>query len=82
MKAIILAAVAAVTLGVGVASAQGLPVSAYPQAYGSVRLGENSNTQSLNAPAPQSVQRETDRAAAPRITEHNVTEPAYNADGG
>jgi hypothetical protein len=81
MKAIMLAGVAAVTLGIGVASAQGLPASTFPQTYGSVLPRDYSATQSLNASNPNSGQGETSQTPAPRGAEDSVSGPAPGADG-
>jgi hypothetical protein len=79
MKAIMLAGVAAMTLGIGVASAQGLPASTFPQTYGSVWPGDYSATQSLNASTPNSAQRDTSRTPAPSGAD--VSGPAPGANG-
>jgi hypothetical protein len=62
MKAMILAAVAALSLGVGVASAQGLPAGYAPPGYGSVWAANKLAAEKLNS----SNQAQAAQPAAPR----------------
>jgi hypothetical protein len=75
MKAMILAAVAAVTLGVGVASAQGVPAGYSPRDYGATWANNQQAAERLNATHHA-------RAAQPAAPGAANSSSASTANGG
>ncbi len=81
MKALLLAGAAALTLGIGVASEQGLPASTFPQTYGSTWPGDVSDKMSQGRPGLSPAHRKTNQAPALRTDKQNVPAPASVAGG-